>query len=123
MKTNELRIGNKLLLNNKIITVLGVVNNRVYFGDENSPCYNYITEFKPIPLTDEIFLKNGFRIDGIYFIIKIDEFCNLCYNRTDKNIYIGVEYNAGGTELEFEYLHQLQNLYFVLTNQELKINI
>lgn len=66
---------------------------------------------KPIQLTEKILLKCGFVYDGMYRIKGMSIWmCNdmfLCY----KNGVI------------IQHLHQLQNLYFALTGEELKIEL
>lgn len=71
-------------------------------------------ELKPIPLTEEILLKCGYiKQDRNMFMIighviwNVQENLFLC----DKNGVV------------LKYLHQLQNLYFALTNKELEINL
>jgi hypothetical protein len=71
---------------------------------------------EPIPLTEEWLLKLGFKnehnpiyfsIDGFYIEYKNDEFTT----EVGECSY-----------LVLEYVHQLQNLYFALTGEELVIN-
>jgi len=70
-----------------------------------------------IPLTEEILLKCGFEKhkDGFYHI---NGFA-LCYRDEEKNFYLkDVDFYTSIT-----FLHQLQNLYFALTQTELKIEL
>ena len=89
---------------------------------------NYINEYfevdcKPIPLTEEWLIKFGFGIS---------EFDNeMIDNVSLKDVVIGYNYDRGILELEGEteslylnhikHVHQLQNLYFALTGEELTI--
>ena len=78
-------------------------------------------DFRPIPLTEEILLKCGFEKHSVtgWFMgkgrtITIDLKIGLIYingNIVSKNKNL------------FRYLHQLQNLYFALTNEELTVNL
>ena len=117
MKANELRIGNYIfadLYNDKYILVESICSkNEDIF---NSECGEIpLTSLKPIPLTEEILLKCGyFKLEHLdtHFVIKGHTIwiCNdmfLC----EKNGVI------------LKHLHQLQNLYFALTNNELKIEL
>ena len=75
--------------------------------------------WKAIPLTEEWLLKFGFELDieddgcqkGKYKVSVSDEGCLFF-------IYIGYYHEEIA---EFKYVHQLQNLYFALTGEELQI--
>lgn len=97
-------------------------------------CFDFNDEFnlyyKPIPITEEWLLKFGFEkgnninvpinvyslnlnLDGIYSIIKYDV----------KNKYVHLTQRGVSVYLkELENIHQLQNLYFALTQKELTLN-
>lgn len=82
-----------------------------------------IKNIKPIPLTEEILLKCGFEYDTLDWLYLRRKRFNFC---TDRSVNMGVVYvNINGCDLglELEYLHQLQNLYFALTQKELEINL
>jgi len=117
MKASELRIGNY---------VCGLKMEEPIRRINDSIQYNYKTEryelddidldcFEPIPLTEEWLLKFGFESNP--------------YQDRYENKVIQVECNKlrGYTELwidgmpHIKYIHQLQNLYFALTGQELEI--
>lgn len=78
----------------------------------------------PIPLTEEILLKCGFKKskEGYWDngVIEVG------YTTSDE--YFQYEYLTGvGTSMtemvNVKYLHQLQNLYFCLTGKELEVNL
>lgn len=103
MKTNDLRIGN-LVLNDDDGGVCKLFN--IHEG--------YINH-KPIPLTEEWLLKFGFKSiqDGWY------EYSNsnitFSWNIYDRQLrFLGEPFNI-------QYVHQLQNLYFALTGEELEV--
>ena len=81
----------------------------------------YETDLEPIELTEEILLKCGFekREDGDYNLFKYSEvdivICSDFSSWKCDGINFSVNY--------IKYLHQLQNLYFALTNKELEINL
>ena len=132
----ELRIGNKVINNhtNTIYTVKSInVTDIGYSGFLNGhiwplesvdgqPLDAYGIGFgvlDPIPLTPEIIEKwFGFeKIDFDYFELK-----------AEKNYYCHIDELGFGFALEHEtfyiceYVHELQNLYFALTGEELKVN-
>ena len=107
MEAKELRIGNWVNIQGVELTV-GMINIDIAEGCE------------PIPLTEEWLVKLGFISDSlggfnsprsmnIYFL---DKHINICY----------AKYAESGVKLEhIKYVHQLQNLYFALTGEELTI--
>lgn len=68
----------------------------------------------PIPLTREILIQCRFDFSGLY-CVKDQVYI---YQWGDSNFY---EFNY--TKVEIKFLHQLQNLYFALTNKELEIDL
>ena len=144
MKTNELRIGNWIkytyALSNDIefCKVTGVKNDgRVYFFRSDGCKISLdVNEIEPIELTEEVLLKIGFEDRKGYFN----------YSRVfgDENNYcdsIHIYYCPMLKHFRFthdkvklddlqimdlyniKYLHQLQNVYYLLTNEELKIDL
>ncbi len=91
--------------------------------------------YDPIPLTSEILEKAGFKWNGDngktkrYFLggLRITmPFCDLSILRhCDKagESQAGLCGKSIGDHIHIQSLHQLQNLYFALTGQELTINL
>ena len=132
MKQNEIRVGNWL------------IDPRAYdkdlnkkFGVDDSPYFKvtardiqFAEEYITIPLTEEILLKCGFSYRN----------CPPCGQDQWANMGIWSLILPSGTYLTLRggikdikviyphgtailYLHQLQNLYFALTGQELEVNL
>ena len=142
MQANELRIGNKLLVYDNIDTIGEVSYNSIicgYTGYSNLD-KGYV---EPIPLTEEILLKCGFVkvknkdkedlreyightsqkaryaiFDTDIFITKVDK-RGLLWRNIECDFMVLFYHKS----IPIKYLHQLQNLYFVLTGQELEINL
>lgn len=133
MNANELRIGNWVLDENMPYTVCIGMFGREWEGDD------IFKQLQPIPLTKRIMVKCGFTKGE-------------CFTRHDKTrclmlgdkpiIGYGAEGGPGehkpekhffvcgymdqpfyGHYVEIEYVHQLQNLYFALTGEELDIEL
>ena len=106
MKTSELRIGNYVYFEDRLLK----------FDFESGWNFDYI---KPIPLTEEWLIKFGFETDNIEWwngLISIGIYKDgLFYCPTGEiSLRIGKE---------IQYVNQLQNLYFALTGEELILNI
>jgi hypothetical protein len=112
----ELRIGNLLkpLFNNDVeyCKVKGIDEEYIY---SNAISFDYtgFDEFKPIPLTEEWLIKFGFKKYSKNFIKYGDiEF----YIWTTNNDY---QIKALDKLIKIETVHELQNLYYLLTKTEL----
>jgi hypothetical protein len=111
MKANELRIGNLLNHNNGSMVgsfIVGLIHLEDIIK-ENS----HAREYEPIPLTEEWLIRMGF--EKSYFE-NIPYFEKRCL--TIDGCFFDVEL-MDGSKLELKSVHQLQNLYFALTNEEL----
>jgi len=78
--------------------------------------YSYRNELlDPIPLTEEILLKARFMShkEGVFIIWK----------RLSLNLIGTTFHYSRDKRVKIQYVHQLQNLYFVLTGAELQINL
>jgi len=90
-----------------------------------------------VPLTEEILLKCGFKRNTyqhfefgeyVYFTYEIDCNYELSINIGKGVKRLSIDFFDGDKNStvpinNIKYLHQLQNLYFALTNQELQINL
>jgi len=105
--------------------VTEIYNDLVYMSDVNNTggLELYIKELKPIPLTEEILLKAGFERQRFIFSLNYlrDCFssCSFCISIVEDKLF----YDWLCANVEIKYLHQLQNLFKVLTGNNLKLNI
>ena len=119
MKSTELRIGNLVYDDRMIIT-------KVFSLDEDEINHDDLTHnYSGIPLAAAWMHKFGFEIDGVLFYkyfdprMKIRFFngnsdeCDICQD--DK--FISFKWG------HIKYVHQLQNLFFALSGQELTIKM
>lgn len=113
MEAKDLRIGNLIshFDEPKEITVKDLVWIDA-FPERVDECY------KPITINENWLLKFGFeKKSGSEF--KNDRFI---YRFKQKDLIIeGFEYDYNGILCYHEYVHQLQNLYFALSGEELKM--
>jgi hypothetical protein len=102
---NELRIGN-------LVEIIQRTKG-IYTTIEASCLYlNRIDlVYKPIPITKDLVLRLGF-----HYSVGID-----LYKK--REILMSTEFIVflGNTWVQIEYVHQLQNLYFALTGEELTL--
>jgi len=143
MKANELRIGNLVQVGNEIVEV-------IWFDYDGAVCQTLDNKsqvdmpIEPIPLTDNWLLKFGFESsvvtyhnDGIvysytknYLPNDIYTDCYLNFLSTSRDTTLRLWNNKKLNEVSFSCpicmckdVHQLQNLYFALTGEELKIKL
>lgn len=133
MEMTELRLGNWVVYNNQIVKTTGLHYGMFECGcpdGNNWMCTGRISEVHPIELTEEILLKIGFEhhaVDrNIYAFENERSIVVYILNRKlliiegvendvliDRNIRIN----------NVEYLHQLQNVYYLLIGKELEVSL
>lgn len=131
MGVNELRIGNYVTLEEKVTKILGIKNEKVELL--NYAKWVELIKIKPILLTEEILLKYGFKKYDKGESYDLNELYdnNSCISLSIRhdNLFFITIYNDNYNEssslklTHIKHLHQLQNLYFSLTNQELEIKL
>jgi hypothetical protein len=113
MKANELRIGQNYKHSNGTIIKLDL---RFFYAMTNNFDGYKLDDLQPIPLTEDILLKCGFEC------FEFDNGQPNQYRFKSRLIVIRdnvfVDY---GSSVKILYIHQLQNLYFALTGEELNI--
>lgn len=125
MKANELRIGNYLNGKQGHVIVTEIRGNNSVKIQYNTSSFYVGTCLLPIELTKEWLLKLGFIQQGViinnnglteqcginYFIKN-----NIVYSLSDNQVELD---NPNVFLCNLKYVHQLQNLYFALTGEEL----
>lgn len=116
MTANELRIGNYIYYPIGVPIKVDYHIIRAFFVINPHP------DYLPIPITKELLLKCGFYTsdwdDNTSFRLQISDYYTLVVNLEFDT------YELGDLDIrKITYLHELQNLYFILTGNELKINI
>jgi hypothetical protein len=126
----DLRIGNWVYPNDENATpypVLEILTDKFlcYRANNRYPSdrgdYVKLSDSEPIPLTPEILEKCGFveeskcwwEKDGFQILLGYTEEFGDFFHYTSDHVVLSTAY---------KYLHQLQNLYFALTGEELKYN-
>jgi hypothetical protein len=119
MKANELRIGNltyRIEVKNKNNTVIDDIT--IYDIERIQEVHDKTFTYEPIPLTGEWLQKFGFQTEQS-FVYELDD---ITIN-TSRGLMCIFTKCKNNVEIEItEYVHQLQNLYFALTNKELEYN-
>ena len=123
--SKDLKAGNYVLHRGEIKPIWQVRYNAVDFligFDKNeNPFYQSwkLVAIEPIQLSEEILLKCGFVENGDTSQFHLEGQI-VSYNKLD-----GVHFWIMGTDkcIRVKHLHQLQNLYFALTGQELNIEL
>lgn len=127
IRPNELRVGNHLIKINS--DEPDIVNAYIIEWCKNDEKY-FNSEYKPIPITSELLLKNAFRLDRLK---------NVLYRPDDTYFLELIEMKDGWypiycQEPEFlhestnrvslmriNYVHELENLWFALRQTEINL--
>ena len=129
---NELRIGNWVNYDSDDtpFCVIEIAISGISVKNSEEETWIEIDQFSPIPLSSEILEKCGFicenaNEDDRYYHLRLsnEKYCDLSFITGDKNGFMEVCLFPYETYFRYQYLHQIQNLYFTLTNEELKINL
>jgi hypothetical protein len=115
MEANELRIGNYVKMPNLIkpikVSIIDTTQNSTK------------TKAQPIPLTEEWLLNFGFELLYTGKFRKVYDFSkDLRFGYQDNYGLANIESSVtfvGNSFKHIKYVHQLQNLYFALTGNEL----
>lgn len=117
VNANELRLGNWISYNGKYYEV-----DEIWFDLDEGAYYTQdfnINFISPIPLTEELLLKCGFERNKTYKRYFYNGISISKYEGEKYFVFDGWRFRA----IDIKYLHQLQNLYFILTGEELTINL
>jgi len=111
MEATELRIGNYVNWFGNMVKVLALDStDNIILTDK---CERGVCDFEPISLNEEWLLKFGFeKRDDVNFDINNKGFCIGIKNLKFSHHYF---------KAEIKHVHQLQNLYYALTQTELTI--
>lgn len=121
---SDLRIGNWVYVTNwdyfKVLQILedGVI---IFNGHGEEPFMN----LEPIPLTPDILEKCGFEeLDGneYYRFFDLDA-VRVYIHRMDNSAFVSYSQSTLDHYTNNLHLHQLQNIIYALTNNELTINL
>ena len=124
MKANELRLKNLILHD-------GVAKEVIALADEDIVVKDFAGKpdsFEPIELTEEWLVKFGFRPESTWnkdemsFNISLNNKNAISINPYDCSFCVGAnEWTEWTFPMDIFYVHQLQNLYFALTGEELTL--
>lgn len=120
MKAEELRLGNFIQVRKGKIVPM-IIHDLNLMLEWERVKYSRTPPIRPVPLTEEWLLKFGARKINHIYGYTFWTFHNTKQNNCLIDIYENrTEVNSRGV-FHCEYVHQLQNLYFALTGEELTI--
>jgi hypothetical protein len=122
MKASELRIGNYFIeeKRNELIKVIEISESKIFFSGDFKGKWHA----KAIPITEEWLLNLGFEeIYNSEFRLKFDHITHreigFYFSKVEDKLMQGFRFY--GHYIKVEHVHQLQNLYFALTGEELTL--
>ncbi len=116
----ELRIKNLVMVNGEIEEIFGICEDYPFLKTAKyGACVIEYKDLEPITLTEDLLLKLGFvkqdnnwkTLDLIFATVSWERLAGFTLSFEKESIYLP----------HIKFVHQLQNLYFALENQELKI--
>ena len=115
VKASELRIGNKVTYKDQVDEVLSIHDSGSVFLSRG--LYVRIRNIHPVPLTRDLLLEYGFieSYEGIFQHGRLTEVFN-----TLKEFFFRYD---GKIIASCKYLHELQNIYFSLYREEIKVYV
>lgn len=124
--TKELRIGNIVLIGGKMESVYNIQEDSVnlsyscgdHMGGGGSDIYDEAKYIDPVLLTTSILKECGFECEIFHEGSRPVYHLNGFYIDYDSLQPIDVGFAI--SKCEIKYLHQLQNLYFAITGEDLK---
>ena len=134
MKPQDLRIGNYVYYENTTHIISGIMGSKIYSwwvkdgkpvieyeqkdiggAQVENPYIDVISRHEPIPLTEEWLIKLGIEFKDKKHLYWVKGAFNLELTE-EGDVYFEVYSHY----IDVKYVHQLQNLYFALTGEELK---
>ncbi|TFD96692.1 hypothetical protein E2605_07685 [Dysgonomonas capnocytophagoides] len=136
MKANEIRIGNLFTISGFPMYIEAIFKDTVYLnfeGNEGDVWEENTKDLEPIPLTEEILIKAGatkIEDDHVYLMLQ-DAATHLILMKSGEHWYPSIEQEPEFSNFDsnivalnrIESVHQLQNLCFALTGEEIKIDL
>ena len=133
IKIQELRIGNMLSIEGTFIKVGKIEENSISWNIAKDTAKFKIwnpflpisdKRINPIPLTEEILLKFGFEYRKknskvIMLGLTNEEYETTLQNWITTNFFQISRCGINALSVEIKYVHQLQNIFFALTGEEL----
>jgi len=121
MKTTELRIGNLIEYMGEVLPICSLHSDdtfRLQKESESIGCFSACNA-NGVPLTEEWLLKFGFEKRSDFFIhTQNDEYKSTTVINYDNKLNL-YKFACQNFWYELKNVHQLQNLYFALTGDEL----
>ena len=128
MKPQELRVGNIVEVNHyeygdmfaSVTSINDVGDLCLHLLDERFTKEEYectMNEITPIPITDELLLKNGFEQCGYMFKTLFIEMYEV---ENGWHLHIDNDKFETAIALTIKHLHHLQNAYYLVTGKELE---
>jgi hypothetical protein len=116
----ELRIGNLIMLDGKILPVHSLDEQIGTYENGFGSHYYSGQAYQSIPLTEEWLIKLGLIKDRAPNCYILGDF--ILFTKNEANEIYSPYFAAGKYMKCISFVHELQNSYYILTNQELTIH-
>lgn len=127
MKANELRIGNYITdiwaHKDSYFQVRQIGEKHLWYGLNSTDSFKALNDnIRPIPITEEWLVKFRFEYSGIRKFYTLDLFDGFYFTAIPNMKAIAIS-KKGQRDIHIncEFVHQLQNIFWILTWEELKL--
>ncbi len=123
MKAGELRIGNWFVGYDNKPFQWDLTHFSMLVLEQNAPEVDELIR-GPIPLTEEILLKCGFELSDCHWDYwNPDEELSFCMTIFEDGMFFSAGEGIRLNKYPIEYVHQLQDLFCVITGKELEVRL
>ena len=125
MKANELRINNYVNIEGDVVKVKEIFDKGIHYTCCEYESYATEDFIQPIELTEDVLVKIGFEGEMYEFCLLADD-ANITVNLIEHRVDISFFGNCEAELLikyNVKYLHEIQNAYYLLTNEEMEVEL
>ena len=123
MKAGELRIGNWFVGYDNKPFQWDLTHFSMLVLEQNAPEVDELIR-GPIPLTEEILLKCGFELSDCHWDYwNPDEELSFCMTIFEDGMFFSAGEGIRLNKYPIEYVHQLQDIFYVITGKELEVKL
>ena len=123
MTVQDLRIGNYILNEKGTPSEIREIKYNGCLFVEDNLWEQWLYNCDAIPLSEEWLLKLDFKSVGCYDNVYYHGDFRIYIDRNTGDMLLKYEHSSGNLEIEVSHIHQLQNLVYFLSGEELIVDL